>query len=232
MNCLIVDDNNMARLALSQMLSGIDFIKIVGDCSDPIQALQVMLNTPVDLILLDVEMPKMTGLDFLKNTPNRPLVILITAKTDYAVEAFDYNVVDYIVKPVQEDRLLRSLFRAKELHGSKFSSISSEPNDKSFLFVREKNTLNKIIVNDILYLQALGDYVIIYSKDKKHTVHLTLKAFLERFDSPNFMRIHRSYIVALDKLDKVEESTAYIAKHPIPIGDNYRQELMKKINLL
>jgi DNA-binding LytR/AlgR family response regulator len=230
MNCLIVDDNNMARLALHQMLSDIEFIKISGDCENPIQALQLMLTVPVDLILLDIEMPKMSGIDFLKNTIKRPLVILISAKTDYAAEAFDYNVVDYIVKPLQEDRLLRALLRAKELHESENSTI--EKVDTEFIFVKEKTILNKIIVNEILYLQALGDYLTIYTNDKRYTIHLTLKAFLERFDSTQFMRVHRSYIAAINKIDKVEESTLFIGKNPLPIGDNYRSELMKRINLL
>jgi DNA-binding LytR/AlgR family response regulator len=229
-NCLIVDDNNMARLALSQMLSDIDFVNIVGDCENPIQALSLLSSTSVDLILLDVEMPKMTGIEFLKSTTKRPLVILITAKTEYAIEAFEHNVVDYIVKPLNEERLIKALIRAKDLFESSNQSI--ETVGKDFIFVREKSVLQKIKVSEIIYIQALGDYLIIYTSDKKHTVHLTLKSFLERFTSTNFMRIHRSYIIALNKIDKVEESTAYIGKHPLPIGDNYRAELLKNINLL
>jgi DNA-binding LytR/AlgR family response regulator len=229
-NCLIVDDNSMARLALSQMLSEIDFVTIVGDCENPIQALNLLSTSSVDLILLDVEMPKMTGIEFLKSTTKRPLVILITAKTEYAIEAFEHNVVDYLIKPVKEERLIKALIRAKDLFENTNQKI--ETVDKDFIFVREKSILQKIAVAEIQYIQALGDYLVIYTIDKKHTVHLTLKSFLERFNSDNFMRIHRSYIIALNKIDKVEESTAYVGKHPVPIGDNYRSELLKKINLL
>ena len=172
MNCLIVDDNKIIRVLLREMLSSIDFINVVGDCENPMQALSLLSTTPVDLILLDVEMPKMSGIDFLKNTTKRPLVILITAKTKYAIEAFEYNVVDYIIKPINEDRLLKALIRAKELFESTNQTI--EKVDKDFIFVRENSVLQKILVMDILYIQALGDYLIIYTKDKKHTVHLTL----------------------------------------------------------
>jgi DNA-binding LytR/AlgR family response regulator len=230
MNCLIVEDNKMASLALIQMLSEIDFITVVGNCENPIQALNVLSNTQVDLILLDVEMPKMSGIDFLKSIVKRPLVILITAKSNYAIEAFELNVVDYIVKPVKEDRLLKALIKAKELFENTHQTI--ENFTKDFIFVREKSILQKIQISNILYLQALGDYLTIYTNEKKHTVHLTLKTFLERFNSPNFMRIHRSYIVAIDKIDKVEDNTAYIGNHPIPIGDNYRIDFFKKINLI
>ncbi len=230
MNCLIVDDNNMARLALSQMLSDVDFVTVVGEAENPVQALAMLGKNPVDLLLLDVEMPKMSGIEFLKNTNSRPLVILITAKTDYAIEAFELNVVDYIVKPVKEDRLIKALIKAKEIFESKNQTIESV--DAEFIFVREKSVLQKIKVADIQYIQALGDYLIIYTDDKKHTVHLTLKSFLERFQSANFMRIHRSYIVALNKIDKIEENTVYIGKHPVPVGDNYRPDLIKKINLI
>ena len=229
-NCLIVDDNNMARLVLSQMLADIDFVEITGDCENPVQALSLLSSAPVDLILLDVEMPKMSGIDFLKNTNKRPLVILISAKKEYALEAFEYNVVDYILKPVKEDRLLKALIKAKEIFEAANQTV--ETVDKDFIFVRQKSILQKISVIEILYIQALGDYLTIYTIDKKYTVHLTLKTFLERFNSSNFMRIHRSYIVALNRIDRVEESTAYIGKHPIPIGDNYRPELIKQINLL
>lgn len=230
MNCIIIDDNNMARLALQQMLSEIDFITISGSYENPIQAISALSNTSVDLILLDVEMPKMTGIEFLKITNKRPLVILITAKTDYAIEAFEHNVVDYIVKPVKEERLIKALLRAKELFET--SSQLPETNDRKFIFVREKSVLQKIEVTEIEYIQALGDYLTIHTSHKKHTVHLTLKSFLERVSSSNFMRIHRSYIIAINKIDKVEENTAYIGKRPVPIGDNYRPELLKKIKVL
>lgn len=220
----------MARLALVQMMSDLDFVTVVGESDNPVQAMTLMGTTPVDLLLLDVEMPKMTGIEFLKNTGYRPLVILVTAKAEYAVEAFELNVIDYIVKPVKEDRLIKALFKAREIFDSRHQTV--ERLDADFIFVREKSVLHKIRVPDILYIQALSDYLIIYTEDKKHTVHLTLKSFMERFQSLNFMRVHRSFIIALHKIDKVEENTLYIGKHPIPVGDNYRSELLKRINLI
>jgi len=230
MNCLIVDDNTMARRALKQMLTDIDFVAVAGEAGDPMEAIGLLGKTPVDLLLLDIEMPKMTGIELLKHISVRPLTILITARADYALEAFELNVVDYIVKPVQSDRLVKALIRAKEIYDSRNQTLESL--DKDFIFVREKNVLLKILVPDIQYIQALGDYLIIYAGDKKHTVHLTLKSFLERFQSSRFMRVHRSYIIALDKIDRVEENTLYIGRQPVPVGENYRQELLRRINLL
>jgi len=217
----------MARLALKQMLTNIDYVNIIGDFENPLQGLNILNSGKVDLILLDVEMPKMTGLDLLKSIDKPPLTILITGKRDYAIEAFEQNVVDYLLKPVDEKRLVKSINRAKQMLDKLI-----EKSDTDFIFVREKNLLQKIEIDKINYIQALGDYLIIFTTDGKHTVHLTLKSFLEKFNGANFMRIHRSFIIALNKIERVEEGTAYIGKHPIPIGDNYRQELLKRINLI
>lgn len=230
MNCLIVDDNQIIRILLTEMLSEIDFVNVVGACENPIQALKLLNTTNVDLILLDVEMPKMTGIEFLKSTTKRPLVILVTARVEYALEAFEYNVVDYVVKPIQLERLMKALIKANDLFES--SNHIIEKIDTNYVFVRENGVLQKIFITEILFIKALGDYIIVYVGDNTHTLHLTLKSFLEKFNLVNFMRIHRSYIVAIDKIDKVEDGTIFIKKHSIPIGDIYRPEFLKKINII
>jgi DNA-binding LytR/AlgR family response regulator len=230
MKTLIVEDNKMAAMATRQLLSGISFVELVGECENALEAVNFLAQNNVDLVLLDVEMPKMTGIDFLKQITKRPLVILVTAKTDYAVEAFEYNVVDYLVKPISQERLLKAILKAKELFDSTNKVV--EQQDNGFLFVKEKGVLSKVLVDEITYIQALGDYLTIYTQTGKHVVHMTLKNFLERFPTPNFHRIHRSYIVALDKIDSIADDTAYIGKHPIPVGEVYKSELLKKLNLL
>ncbi|MEI6021580.1 MAG: LytTR family DNA-binding domain-containing protein [Bacteroidota bacterium] len=229
MNCLIVDDNKIARTVLKHLVSGLDFLNMVGECENIIEASNHLNHEKVDLILLDVEMPKISGLDFLKSKPNHPLVILITSKPDYALEAFEYNVVDFILKPVKEERFLKAINRAKET----FESANYQVNfEKDFFFVKEKGKSSKLKVDDILYLQALGDYVSIFCANKKFTIHYTLSAIEKQLPASKFMRIHRSYIVALDKIDTMEEGTVYVYQTALPVGDSQKQALLQRLNLL
>ncbi len=229
MNCLIVDDNKIARTVLKHLVTGLDFLNLLGECENIIEASNYLNQHKVDLILLDVEMPKISGLDFLKSKPNHPLVILITSKPDYALEAFEYNVVDFILKPVKEDRFLKAIFRAKETYDSANQQVNFE---KDFFFVKEKGKSTKLKVDDILYVQAMGDYVSIFCANKKFTIHHTLSAIEKELPLSKFMRIHRSYIVALDKIDSLEEGTVYVYQTAIPVGDSQKPALLQKLNLL
>lgn len=229
MNCLIVDDNKIARTVLKHLVKQLDFIHLAGECANSVEATNEINRQKIDLLLLDVEMPDISGLEFLRNMPDHPLVILITAKPEYAVEAFEYNVVDFLVKPIKEERFLKAITRAKEIHESKTNQLEV---NKEFFFIREKGVSSKLLVNDILYIQALGDYVSIYTNAKKHTIHYTLSAIEKELPASRFMRVHRSYLVALDKIDTLEEGTAFIFQTPIPVGDSQRSALSKRLNLL
>lgn len=230
MNCLIVDDNVLSRTLIKKMISQFDHLKIVGECEDAISALNFLKKESVDLMFLDVEMPKMSGLEFLKSLENKPLVILITAKKEYAVEAFEHNVVDYIVTPITEERFIKAINRAEKLFDLNAPKI--ENFDKDYIFVKDKGILTKILISEIQYLQALGDYVCIYTKTKKFTVRLNLQIAEEKLPSDKFCRIHRSYMVAIDQIDSVEENIVFIDKHPIPVGEVYKSDFLSKINLL
>jgi two-component system, LytTR family, response regulator len=228
-NCLIVDDNKMARMALKQMVGAFDFLSLAGDCENIMEATVFLTTQKIDLILLDIELPKITGIDFLKTMPNHPLVILITARAEYAVEAFEYNVVDFLVKPLRENRFQKAILRAKEIFESNTKLFEIE-ND--FFFIREKGSSIKLLINEILYVQALGDYVNIHTEKKRYTIHYTLSAIEKQLPSTKFMRVHRSYIVALNKIEALEEGTALIYQNPIPVSDNQRAELLRRLNLL
>ncbi len=229
MNCIIVDDNKLERAMLKHMTSSMDFIKISGECENIVQVIELLDKEKIDLVLLDVEMPEMSGIDFLKNISRRPLVILITAKPRYAVDAFEHNVVDFIVKPVKQDRLLKALLRAKEILESNHSILETS---KEYFFIKEKGAHFKVLFTDILYLQALGDYVNIYTATKKYTINYTLGAIESELPANKFMRVHRSYIAAIDKIDSVEEGTAYINQQPIPVSSAQKAILHKLLNLL
>ncbi len=232
MNCIIVDDNKMARTALKKLIEQVDSLVLQEECASPIDAYNYLLKENIDLVFLDVEMPGMTGIELVKNLEKRPIIILITSKTDYAVEAFELNVADYIIKPVTLSRFMVAVAKAKELFEIKGQKIELNDKDKEYMFVRSNSVLTKIKINDITYIQALGDYVNIYTADNRYTVHITLKGMEEKLPQDKFYRLHRSYLIALDHIDKVEEGTAFIGKHPVPIGEQYKKELLKKINLI
>lgn len=222
----------MARSATKQLVAQVDFLNLVQECSSPVEAFNFLKKETVDLIFLDIEMPEMSGIELIKNLKQHPLVILITAKKEYAVEAFELNVADYIVKPVDLSRFMLAVSKAKEIFDSKDHKLETNENEKDYIFVRSDSVLTKIKIKEIIYIQAMGDYVNIFTLDKRHTVHITLKGMEEKLPSHLFYRLHRSYLIAINHIDKVEENTAYIGKHPIPIGEQFKKELLKKINLI
>ncbi len=232
MNCIIVDDNKMARTATRQLVSEVDFLTLKQECASPIEAFNYLKKETIDLVFLDVEMPEMSGIELIKNLEQRPIIILITAKKEYALEAFELNVADYIVKPVNLSRFMIAVARAKELFDLKDQKVEQNEKDKDYIFVRSNSVLSKVNIKSILYIQALGDYVNIFTSDNRYTVHISLKAFEDKMPKDKFYRLHRSYLIAIDHIDNIEESTAYIGKHPIPIGEQFKKDLIKKLNLL
>lgn len=222
----------MARSATKQLVAQVDFLNLVQECSSPVEAFNFLKKETVDLVFLDIEMPEMSGIELIKNLKQHPLIILITAKKEYAIEAFELNVADYIVKPVDLSRFMMAVSKAKEIFDSKDHKLETNEEEKDYIFVRSDSVLTKIKIKEIIYIQAMGDYVNIFALDKRHTVHITLKGIEEKLPNHLFYRLHRSYLIAINHIDNVEENTAYIGKHPIPIGEQYKKELLKKINLI
>ncbi|HWY13342.1 MAG TPA: LytTR family DNA-binding domain-containing protein [Bacteroidia bacterium] len=231
MDCIIVDDNLMARNALKLLIDQVDFLNLKKECTGPLEAFNYLETEAVDLVFLDVEMPGMTGIELIKNLKKRPIIILVTSKKDYAVEAFELNVADYLIKPVTLSRFIAAVDRAKEINDSKGGKVEINEKDHDYIFVRSNSALTKIKLEDIIYIQALGDYVKIFTQSKHNLVHSTLKNIEEKLPANRFFRLHRSYLVAISHIDKVEENTAYIGKHSIPIGEQYKKELLNKLNL-
>jgi len=227
MRTLIVDDNKMARHVLKNLVAQVDYLQLVGECESGAEAVNFLNREKADLVLLDVEMPEMTGIEFVKHLSNCPLVIFTTSKRDYAVEAFEQRVVDYLVKPVLLPRFIKSVERAKEIFES--SAITSKTED--FFFVRSDGAWTKIMFDEILFVQALGDYAIIQTKGAKYTVHITMKALEEKLVTGKFQRVHRSYIVAISKIATVTDNMIYIDGKPIPVAESYKDQLMGKLNL-
>ena len=231
MKCIIVDDNKMARMALKQLVSQVQALDLVAECNDAAEALDVLNSSQVDLLLLDIEMPEMTGLDLIKKLGNsKPLIIFTTAKKDYAVEAFELNVVDYLVKPIALPRFKQAIDKAQETLDSNKQEVKVE--EQGFVFVKDNGILKRIAIDDILFLEAMGDYVKVHTPQKFHVVHATLKSIEEKLPSSKFIRVHRSYIVAINKIDYIQEGTISIGKTTIPVADTHKSNLNKRLNLL
>jgi len=232
MKCIIVDDNQLSRTAVKLLVEQVDFLELKAECETPVEAFNYLKKEEIDLIFLDVEMPGMTGIELIRNLEKRPIIILITSKKEYAVEAFELSVADYIVKPVTLSRFLVAVNRAKELYENKDQKLEINEKEKDFIFVRSNSQLTKVKISDITYIQALGDYVNIFTTTKRLTVHITLKGIEEKLPPNKFYRLHRSYLISLSHIDNIEEGTAYIGKHPLPIGEQYKKEFLKKLNLI
>jgi DNA-binding LytR/AlgR family response regulator len=231
MKCIIVDDNKIARMALKQLVSQVQTLELVAECTDAMEALQAFNSKQVDLLLLDIEMPDMSGLDLIKKLGNkRPLIIFTTAKKDYAVEAFELNVVDYLVKPISLPRFTQAIEKAQETVESNREEVKVE--EQGFVFVKDNGVLKRISIDDILFLEAMGDYVKVHTAQKFHVVHATLKSIEEKLPLSKFVRVHRSYIVAINKIDYIQEGTISIGKTTIPVADTHKTNLNKRLNLL
>ncbi len=229
-SCLIVDDNKVARLMLRQLLEKSQTVNIIGEYEDAISAKKALENTAVDMLFLDVEMPGMTGLELLKLLPVKPLTILTTAKQGYAVEAFEMNVVDYLVKPFTMGRLLLAVERAVELLKSEDTQLGQVSTD--FMFIKESKVIRKLNLSDILWMEAKGDYVKVHVQGKSHIIHSSLRALEDRLPAQQFIRVHRSYIIAFNKIDYIEDMVVHIHDAAIPVSDSYREQLLTKLNLL
>ena len=231
MNCLIIDDNIIARTTMKQLASQVKDLVVLADFDNAMGAYSFLQQQPVDLLLLDIEMPGMTGLELTKNlTRNRPLIIFTTSKKEYAVEAFELNVADYIVKPVTPSRFIQAIDRAREIIESNKEDVRMAEDE--FIFIRDSNVVRRLKVDDILYAEAMGDYVKLHTPQKFYAIHATLRAVEERLPPSKFIRVHRSYIASLQKIDTIQDGALVINGKPVPVADAYRAALNKKMNVL
>ena len=231
MNTIIVDDNRIARTTMKQLASQVKDITLVGEYANAMDAYNLLQEQPVDLILLDIEMPGMTGLELTKNLgAKRPVIIFTTSKKEYAAEAFELNVADYIVKPVTPARFIQAIDKAREIIQSNTEEVKI--NEDEFIFVRDSNIVRRLKLDDILFAEAMGDYVKLYTPQKFYAIHTTLKTVEERLPVSKFIRVHRSYIVALTKIDTIQDGALVINGNPVPVADAYRAALNKRMNIL
>jgi DNA-binding LytR/AlgR family response regulator len=223
--CIITDDEPFARKGLQGYVSQIDFLDLKGVCENAVELNSMLKREPVDLIFLDIEMPYMTGIDFLKHFPGAPKVIFTTAYEKYALQGFELEVLDYLLKPISFERFLRSANKAYDYFRGQQSSAAGEDH----IFVKADSKLEKIPFADILFAEALENYVAIYLPGKKIITHLTLKMLQEKLPASAFIQPHKSYLIAISKIDSIEGNILHVDQYQVPISKYQKEEVMEKI---
>ena len=245
LRCLVVDDESLARKLLEENISQIPFLELVGMCKNPFEAMQFLQENEVDLMFLDIQMPGMLGTQFLKSLKTKPAVIFVTAYSNYAVESYELEVIDYLLKPVSLERFTQAAYKALSYQSLQVGTINSQSSDKliadsskqmaeDFFFVNVEYSLVKIVINDIAYVESMKDYVKIFLKTQPKPVltKSTLKSIEEKLPSRNFLRVHKSFVVNIDKIDSIRSQTISIGDNHIPVSDANLNDLMRAINHL
>jgi DNA-binding LytR/AlgR family response regulator len=228
MNCIIVDDDRTAILAVKRCVEETDFLTILNTFTNPLDAIQYLNKERVDLIFLDVEMPELNGLEFINKLKYKPEIIVISSKKEYAFESYGLNVTDYLQKPVEYHRFLVACEKAFQNKGNLI--FSKEETDH--LFVKSDSILVRLNLKEILFVEAMGDYVRIYTNKQRHMVLSTMKAFEEKLSQNKFFRIHKSYIVNLDRVEAIAGNSIPFSNKLIPISKSIKPLLLERINLM
>ncbi|QEM05519.1 response regulator transcription factor [Mucilaginibacter rubeus] len=233
MNCVIIDDEPLAREGLASYVREVDFLNLTGTCENPLELIKLLDHQAIDLIFLDIQMPKMNGIDFLKIMQKPPMVIITTAYPSYALEGFQLNVLDYLLKPITFDRFFKSANKAKDYH--RLLNNWSQPGtpktdaDEGNFFIKCGNKYEKIYFDEILYVEGMQNYVTIFTAKGKYITLLNLKSLEQNLDSKLFIRVHKSYIVSTGKIDGIEGNDIFIGQHRIPISRNYREQVIRQV---
>lgn len=237
MNCITIDDEQNALDVINSYINKVPFLNLSGSFVSSLKALEFIQNNKIDLILIDIEMPDLTGIQFLKSLEIQPLVIFTTAYSEYAVDSFEFNVIDYLMKPIEFTRFLKAVNKANSQHNlrnqaNNTQNAESEKSDKQEvkqILVKSGSKIHKLIIDEILYVESYGNYVNFYTKTEKIISIFNMKQVLELLPKEQFARVHKSYIVALNKIDLIERHQVTIEDNKIPIGKIYREGFLEKL---
>ena len=221
--CLAIDDEPLALDLLADNISKLPYLQLVASCDNAIEAMQLLETQPVDLIFLDIQMPGLTGLQFIKSLQQKPMFILVTAYEKYALEGFELDVVDYLVKPVSLERFIKACNKANELFQLKTKSATLPAASAEYFFVSVDYSLLKIVFDDIMYIEGLKDYIKIHLKSTSRAVitRMSIKSLEEQLPATIFVRIHKSYIVSVKHVTAVRKNSVFIDALELPVSDNY-----------
>ena len=228
-NCIIIDDEPIARKGLKEYIDEVDFLNLAGEFDGPLKATELLGRGEVQLIFLDIQMPKMTGLEFIKTLKTAPPVIFTTAYPNYALEGFEVNAMDYLVKPISFDRFFKAVLKAREYYEIREKNIEAASGKSDHFFIKADNKLVKILLDDVLFAEGLQNYVSIHTKDKKYITYLTFRAVEEYLPAERFIKIHKSYILSASKVQSIDGNEVQIAGHRLPISRNLKEEVMDKL---
>jgi DNA-binding LytR/AlgR family response regulator len=223
--CIITDDEPFARKGLQGYVEKINFLELSATCENALELNAVLKQGPADLLFLDIEMPIINGIDFLKNLAPRPMVIFTTAYEKYAIQGFELEVLDYLLKPISFDRFLKSANKAFDFFQLQQSPLKVE----DYFFVKADNRLEKINFTDIIYAEAMENYIAIYTSEKKIITHLTLKMLQEKLVGSQFIQPHKSFIVAIDKISSIQGNILFAGKFQVPISKYQKEDVLEKI---
>lgn len=235
-NCLIVDDEHLARTLLESYVRKIPVLNLIGKCKNPLEAIPLMQENEIDILFLDIQMPEITGLDFLKTISDPPVVILTTAYQEYALESYQLDVTDYLLKPFSFERVLKAVDKASKLltlkKGSKIITGAEQVNinsEKEFLNIKVDHKIRRIPLSEIIYIEGMKEYVAIHTPTEKYITLESLKNLEETLPESQFIRSHKSFIVSIKNITALDGNQIYIKKTPLPVGKNYKEDLIKKV---
>ncbi len=228
---LVVDDEPLAREGLAEYIADIDFLSLVGMCENPIEASKFMQNQTVDLLFLDIQMPKLNGIDFLKSLQKPPMVILTTAYPNYALEGFQLDVLDYLLKPITFQRFFKAAQKAHDYFNLLQNATQTDASAaaEEYFFIKCENKFEKICFADIFFIEGMQNYVHIHTTEGKFLTLLTLKSMEEKLNPSAFLRVHKSYIVAVNHVKGMEGNELFVSTHRIPVSRHYKDSVVERI---
>jgi two-component system, LytTR family, response regulator len=232
-NCIAIDDEPLALELLEDNIKQVPYLNLVGKCSNAIDALQLLKEVSADLVFLDIQMPGLTGLQFIQSLTIKPMFILVTAYEKFALEGFNLNVVDYLVKPVSLDRFIKACNKAQELYELKKGNTSGGDKEDDYFFINVDYSLVKVMYNNIMWIEGLKDYIKIYLKDgsKPIVARLSLKSLEDELPPATFLRIHKSYIISKNFISSVKKSSVLLDnKTELPVGENYKDRIQDLVS--
>jgi DNA-binding LytR/AlgR family response regulator len=229
LNCIIVDDEPMARKVLEEYIEDVDFLTLSGKAENPVKATALLDNNKVDLMFLDINMPRMSGIDFLRSASNLPLTIMTTAYTEYAIEGFELDVLDYLVKPFSFERFLKAVIKAKEYCELQNKPAAALSESNNYFFVKCNGKIEKIFYDELIYVEAMLNYVVLHTADKKMIVYLTIKSIAGQLPEMMFLKIHKSTIINTSKIKSIEGNEIDMGKTKVIISQNLHDNVMKEI---
>jgi DNA-binding LytR/AlgR family response regulator len=229
--CVIIDDEPLARKGLKEYIQDADFLQLVGEFDNPLKAADTLMRENIDLLFLDIQMPKMTGMEFMKTLSHPPMVIFTTAYPQYAVEGFELNAIDYLLKPFSFERFWKAALKARSMkeNEGKTPAPAAATAEPDYFFIKSDSKLVKIFYDEILFIEALQNYVAVHTVSKKHITYLTFRSIEEHLPASRFIRTHKSYIVSAAKVESIEGNDIKIGQHHIPISRTERDAVLQQL---